>query len=111
MQFEVKMRDGSMYELHASYIEVTTGVLSTYALLGPVPNHPIAILAVFPAELVESVRARTGAAPSPATQDSGVIGDLVLDRRVLDPQDDQVGAATDARGLASRANPLQGGHS
>ena len=55
MQFEVKMRDGSSQRLDATYIEVTDGPVSTYTLLGPVPNHPIAILAAFPVDLVRSV--------------------------------------------------------
>lgn len=56
MLFEVNMRDGSAYEVDASYIEVADGqVSSTFALLGAVPGYPTAVLAVFPVELVESV--------------------------------------------------------
>jgi hypothetical protein len=56
MQFHVTMRDGAAYDVEASYVEVYNGPsATTYALLGPVPGYPVAILATFPADLVESV--------------------------------------------------------
>jgi hypothetical protein len=56
VQFEVNMRDGSTYEIEASYIEVVDGpTSSTYTLLGAVPGYPTAILAAFPVDLVVSV--------------------------------------------------------
>jgi len=56
VQFEVNMRDGSTFEIEASYIEVSHGATSsTYALLGAVPGYPSAILAVFPCDEAESV--------------------------------------------------------
>jgi hypothetical protein len=55
VQFEVRLRNGATHTLEATYIEVTGGVVSTYTLLGPVPNYPIAILAAFPVDVVQWV--------------------------------------------------------
>jgi len=56
MRYEVKMRDGSTYEVDASYIEVFDGPAdSSYALLGQLPGYPIAIVAAFPVEMVETI--------------------------------------------------------
>jgi hypothetical protein len=56
MRYEVKMRDGSAYEVDAAYIEVHDGPAdSSYALLGQVPGFPIAIVAAFPVEMVETI--------------------------------------------------------
>ena len=56
MQFEVNMRDGSSFEIEASYIEVVNGpTSSTYTLLGALPGFPTAILAAFPVDLVNAV--------------------------------------------------------
>jgi hypothetical protein len=56
MQFEVTMRDGSLHQVEASYLEVVEGpTSSSYTLLGPVPGYPTAILAVFPAVLVQAI--------------------------------------------------------
>jgi len=56
VQFEVNMRDGSTFEIEASYIEVShEAASSTYALLGAVPGYPSAILAVFPTDEAVSV--------------------------------------------------------
>ena len=57
MQFEVTMRDGSVRQVEASYLEVVEGPTSTsYTLLGPVPGYPTAILAAFPAELIHDIK-------------------------------------------------------
>jgi len=56
MQFAVTMRDGSSHHVEASYLEVVEGpTSSSYTLLGPVPGYPTAIVAAFPAELVQAV--------------------------------------------------------
>ena len=55
MQFEVSMRDGTTHKVNAKYIEVSLGRLSSYTLLGPVPNHRIAVVAAFPVDLVRWV--------------------------------------------------------
>ena len=70
MQFEITMRDGSTYEVDASYIEVVSGpTSSTYTLLGAVPGYPTAILAAFPVELVVGITpassGRVKAPPAP----------------------------------------------
>lgn len=56
MQFEVTMRDGSAHRVEAAYLEVVHGpTSSSYTLLGPLPGLPSAILAAFPADLVQAV--------------------------------------------------------
>ena len=56
MRYEVKMRDGSTYQVDASFIEVSDGPAeSSYTLLGQVPGYPIAILAAFPVDMVETI--------------------------------------------------------
>ena len=56
MRFEVNLRNGSTYEIDASYVEVADGFVSTtFTLLGPVPGYPMAILAAFPVDVVQSV--------------------------------------------------------
>jgi hypothetical protein len=50
------MRDGSTFEVDASYIEVANDpTCSTFLLLGPVPGYPMAILAAVPVEAAKSV--------------------------------------------------------
>jgi len=81
VQFEVNMRDGSSFEIEASYIEVVNGpTSSTYSLLGAVPGFPTAILAAFPVDLVLAVlplahsgayRSRPGNRERPARSGTG----------------------------------------
>lgn len=56
MQFEVTMRDGAIHQVEAAYLEIVEGPIATsYTLLGPVPGFPTAIVAAFPAELVQAI--------------------------------------------------------
>jgi len=56
VQFEVTMRDGKSHHVEAAYLEVAHGpTSSSYALLGPLPGYPSAILAVFPTDLVLAI--------------------------------------------------------
>jgi len=76
VQFEINMRDGSSFEIEASYVEVVNGpTSSTYTLLGAVPGFPTAILAAFPVDLVLAVLplAHSGAyrSRSSGTRDRG----------------------------------------
>ena len=66
MQFEVTMRDGTSRYVEAAYLEVVEGPMSTsYTMLGPVPGYPTAIVAAFPAELVQAIKPVT---PKPYAQ-------------------------------------------
>lgn len=56
MRYEVNLRDGSQFEVEASYVEIADSPTSTsFLLLGALPGYPTAILAIVPADAAKSV--------------------------------------------------------
>jgi len=80
MRYEVKMRDGSAYEVDASYIEVYDGPAeSSYALLGQVPGYPIAIVAAFPVDMVETIMPANDRVMAPVSAGFEVDNEALVD--------------------------------
>jgi len=80
MRYEVKMRDGSAYEVDASYIEVFDGPAdSSYALLGQLPGFPIAIVAAFPVDMVETIMPANEKAMAPVAAGLEADDDVLAD--------------------------------
>lgn len=89
MQFEVTMRDGTSRYIEAAYLEVVEGPMSTsYTMLGPVPGYPTAIVAVFPADLVQAIKPVT---PKPYAQRRPAVSRVesrpTADERAPDPEE------------------------
>jgi len=80
MRYEVKMRDGSAYEVDAAYIEVVDGPAdSSYTLLGQVPGFPIAIVAAFPVDMVETIMPASERAMAPVAAGFEIDDDVPAD--------------------------------